>query len=198
LTTNHTQGPASTERTNDEISADYWDGPTATTSPEDTSFWSARVGDRTTVRIPEYYTVSAAMPPATTTMPYQHGGTPGHSRNRSMGTKGSGDSTSSAVTHRERPKQPSQKATLSKALQKANTAVQLDNAQNPESARQAYSEACDLLQQVLQRTAGDEDRRKLEAIVSLLIIALGEAGCNNMLINSSTTERDIYQTNRGT
>lgn len=163
LTTNQTQRPAPSERTNDEISAEYWDGPTASATPDDTSFWSAQVGDRTTVRIPEYYTVGSAKL-STATMPYQHGETRGHSRNRSMGAKGSGDSTSSATIPRERPKQPSQKAMLSKALQKANSAVQLDNAQNPESARQAYSEACELLQQVLQRTAGDEDRRKLEAI----------------------------------
>ena len=55
---------------------------------------------------------------------------------------------------------------LSKALQKANTAVLLDNAQNFEGAMQAYSEACALLQQVMGRSSGDEDRRKLEAIVS--------------------------------
>ncbi|KAL7929559.1 hypothetical protein V8C35DRAFT_315088 [Trichoderma chlorosporum] len=61
-------------------------------------------------------------------------------------------------------KNPSQKAMLSRALQKANTAVQLDNAQNFEGAREAYSEACDLLQQVLDRTPGDEDKRKLETI----------------------------------
>lgn len=54
---------------------------------------------------------------------------------------------------------------LSKALQKANTAVVLDNAMNFEGAMQAYSEACDLLQQVMMRSSGDEDRRKLEAIV---------------------------------
>jgi hypothetical protein len=54
---------------------------------------------------------------------------------------------------------------LSRALEKANTAVQLDNAQNIEGARLAYLEACGLLQQVLQRTAGKEDRDKLEAIV---------------------------------
>jgi hypothetical protein len=55
---------------------------------------------------------------------------------------------------------------LSKALQKANTAVLLDNAQNFEGAMQAYSEACALLQQVMIRSSGDEDRRKLEAIVN--------------------------------
>jgi chemotaxis regulatin CheY-phosphate phosphatase CheZ len=54
---------------------------------------------------------------------------------------------------------------LHRALQKANTAVQLDNAQNFKGAREAYAEACDLLQQVLQKTTADEDKRKLEAIV---------------------------------
>lgn len=56
---------------------------------------------------------------------------------------------------------------LSRALEKANTAVQLDNAQNLEGARLAYAEACELLQQVLHRTTGDEDKLKLEAIVCL-------------------------------
>lgn len=53
---------------------------------------------------------------------------------------------------------------LSQALQKANTAVQLDNASNLEGARQAYAEACELLEQVLSRTTTEEDQRKLEAI----------------------------------
>ena len=60
---------------------------------------------------------------------------------------------------------------LSKALQKANTAVLLDNAQNFEGAMQAYSEACALLQQVMHRSSGDEDKRKLEAIVNLHAIS---------------------------
>ncbi|KAF7558489.1 hypothetical protein G7046_g5661 [Stylonectria norvegica] len=80
----------------------------------------------------------------------------GHSRGRSG--KGSNDSKGRGS------KPPSQKAMLSRALQKANTAVQLDNAQNFEGARQAYAEACNLLQQVLQRTSADEDQRKLDAI----------------------------------
>ncbi|CZS88059.1 uncharacterized protein RCO7_01029 [Rhynchosporium graminicola] len=80
----------------------------------------------------------------------------GHSRHRSQ-TKGSSSSSRSF-------KQPSQKAMLSKALQKANTAVLLDNAQNFEGAMQAYFEACALLQQVMLRSSGDDDRRKLEAI----------------------------------
>ena len=82
----------------------------------------------------------------------------GHSRNRSQNGKSSGSSRNS--------KQPSQKAMLSKALHKANTAVLLDNAQNFEGAVEAYSEACSLLQQVMLRSTGEDDKRKLEAIVS--------------------------------
>ncbi|OBT48525.1 hypothetical protein VE00_01283 [Pseudogymnoascus sp. WSF 3629] len=88
----------------------------------------------------------------------------GHSRNRSHATKGSSGTLSSEKNKDRSSRQPSQKAMLSKALQKANTAVVLDNAMNFEGAMQAYSEACDLLQQVMMRSSGDEDRRKLEAI----------------------------------
>lgn len=56
------------------------------------------------------------------------------------------------------------KAMLSKALQKANTAVLLDNAQNYEGALEAYGDACELLGQVMSRTSGDDDKRKLDAI----------------------------------
>lgn len=55
---------------------------------------------------------------------------------------------------------------LSRALQKANTAVLLDNAQNFEGAMEAYEDACKLLQQVMIRSSQEEDRRKLDAIVS--------------------------------
>ncbi|KAK1579502.1 MIT domain-containing protein [Colletotrichum navitas] len=89
----------------------------------------------------------------------------GHSRNRSQtAAKGSTDTTGSSRERERGNRPPSQKAMLSRALQKANTAVQLDNAQNFEGARHAYAEACDLLHQVLARTSTDEDRRKLEAI----------------------------------
>ena len=56
------------------------------------------------------------------------------------------------------------KSMLSKALQKANTAVLLDNAQNFEGALDAYGDACKLLQQVMDRSSGEEDQRKLAAI----------------------------------
>lgn len=61
---------------------------------------------------------------------------------------------------------PSQKMMLSQALQKANDAVVLDNAQKFEGAMEAYGDACDLLQQVMLRSSGDEEKRKLDAIVS--------------------------------
>ena len=56
------------------------------------------------------------------------------------------------------------KQMLSRALQKANTAVLLDNAQNFEGALEAYGDACRLLHQVMDRSSGVEDRRKLDSI----------------------------------
>ena len=84
-----------------------------------------------------------------------------HTRSRSQQGSRAGDRSHV----RGKPSKSSQKAMLSKALQKANTAVQLDNAQNFEGARLCYLDACGLLQQVLSKTASDEDQRKLEAIV---------------------------------
>ncbi|KAI0025871.1 hypothetical protein F4780DRAFT_774721 [Xylariomycetidae sp. FL0641] len=59
---------------------------------------------------------------------------------------------------------PSQKAMLSTALAKASTAVQLDNASYHDGARRYYTEACDLLQQIIARAADENDRAKLERI----------------------------------
>lgn len=66
---------------------------------------------------------------------------------------------------RER-REKDKKTMLSRALQKANTAVLLDNAQNFEGAMEAYEDACKLLQQVMIRSSQEEDRRKLDSIVS--------------------------------
>ncbi|KAF3491137.1 epstein-Barr nuclear antigen 2 [Arthroderma uncinatum] len=57
-----------------------------------------------------------------------------------------------------------QKTMLSRALQKANTAVLLDNATNYEGAIDAYTDACGLLAQVMQRAGADEERHKLDDI----------------------------------
>ena len=104
-----------------------------------------------------------------------------HSRNREEPGKGSGSteagsSASSLRSNKEgrrRHKTPSQKAMLSKALQKAHTAVLLDNAQNFEGAMEAYRDACALLQHVMIKSSGEEDRKKLEAIVSALSSTAG-------------------------
>lgn len=55
---------------------------------------------------------------------------------------------------------------LNKALQIANTAVLIDNARNDESAIQAYLEASSLLQQVMKRSSVEDDKQRLEALVS--------------------------------
>lgn len=59
------------------------------------------------------------------------------------------------------------KAMLSKALEKADTAVRLDNAQDFQGAWSAYRETCDRLRQVVLRTKRSEDKKKLEAMVGL-------------------------------
>jgi hypothetical protein len=94
----------------------------------------------------------------------QNGDPKGHSRNRSQAAKSSADTTGSSRS-RAGSKAPSQKAMLSRALAKANQAVQLDNAQSYQVAKDSYKEACDILTAVLAKTAGEEDQRKLEAIV---------------------------------
>ncbi|ELR09681.1 hypothetical protein VC83_06230 [Pseudogymnoascus destructans] len=114
--------------------------------------------------LPPGYTKSSASPVQKPRQGGDRSRSRGHSRNRSHATKGSSGTISSEKNKDRSSRQPSQKAMLSKALQKANTAVVLDNAMNFEGAMQAYSEACDLLQQVMMRSSGDEDRRKLEAI----------------------------------
>lgn len=81
----------------------------------------------------------------------------------------------------------SQKAMLSKALQKANTAVLLDNAANFEGAMEAYTDACQLLQLVMLRSnGGDEERLKLQEIVGSHISFLGHAA------EADFSQRDTY------
>lgn len=78
-------------------------------------------------------------------------------------SSGGGNSRQRRSRTRERSEKD-KKTMLSKALQKANTAVVLDNAQNFEGALDAYGDACKLLLQVMDRSSGVEDKRKLEAI----------------------------------
>ena len=63
----------------------------------------------------------------------------------------------------------SQKVMLSKALQRANTAVLLDNAANFKGAVGAYNDACQLLHSVILHSSGsDIERLKLQEIVRCL------------------------------
>ncbi|KAL8901300.1 MAG: hypothetical protein Q9207_005273 [Kuettlingeria erythrocarpa] len=92
-----------------------------------------------------------------------------YSRNRVEESRGSRsveaeDTSSEPDRYGKDRKVPSQKAMLSKALQKAKHAVLLDNAQNFEGAVDAYSDACSLLQSVMSRSSGDEYRMKLESV----------------------------------
>lgn len=114
----------------------------------------------------------------------------GHTRSRS------GKSSSDSTKHRS-GKPPSQKAMLSNALQRANAAVQLDNAQDFSSARSAYMEACTLLEQVLQRTTAQEDQRKLEAIVSLNYppFPVADWAARLLLTNLYYLARDLFESN---
>ncbi|KAL8806640.1 MAG: hypothetical protein Q9200_004955 [Gallowayella weberi] len=96
----------------------------------------------------------------------KHSSSPGY-RGETTAARGlveSEESASASDRHERDRKEPSQKAMLSKALQKANHAVLLDNAQNFEGAMDAYGDACALLQRVMLRSSGDEDRKKLEAV----------------------------------
>lgn len=92
------------------------------------------------------------------------------------------ESPSSPGVERSRPKarerrEKDKKAILSKALERANNAVVFDNALKYRDALDAYTEACRLLLQVMDRTSGDEDRRKLNAIVSHSIPCLAQLTC---------------------
>lgn len=84
---------------------------------------------------------------------------PGSERFRSQ----NGDGTE--VPRNKEKREADKKTMLSRALQKAHTAVLLDNAQNFEGAIEAYEDAVHLLGQVLYRSAGEDDRKKLDAIV---------------------------------
>ncbi|KAL1644301.1 hypothetical protein SLS61_008904 [Didymella pomorum] len=86
-----------------------------------------------------------------------------HNRSESNSSRFDDSHHDSQPRARER-REKDKKTMLSRALQKANTAVLLDNAQNFEGAMEAYEDACKLLQQVMIRSSQDEDRRKLDAI----------------------------------
>ncbi|KAI4659067.1 uncharacterized protein J4E78_005491 [Alternaria triticimaculans] len=87
-----------------------------------------------------------------------------HHRNESNASARLDDSYQGTPPRTRERREKDKKTMLSRALQKANTAVLLDNAQNFEGAMEAYEDACKLLQQVMIRSSQEEDRRKLDAI----------------------------------
>jgi hypothetical protein len=98
----------------------------------------------------------------------------GHARSQGQDGTGSGEteagssmsSTGSERHPQQQTRSPVQKTMLSQALSRANSAVLLDNAQDFRGAIEAYEDACQLLRQVMLRSSGNEDRSKLQAIVS--------------------------------
>ncbi|KAL2787476.1 hypothetical protein BJX66DRAFT_353359 [Aspergillus keveii] len=102
----------------------------------------------------------------------------------------------------KRKQGPSQKAMLSKALQKANTAVLLDNAANFEGAMEAYNDACQLLQLVMLRSNGGEDEKlKLQEIRDTYMIRVTELQRMDFTFRSSDSkalpERPLSQESYG-
>jgi hypothetical protein len=86
------------------------------------------------------------------------------SSNGDLGVGGSA-SMSGCIGQAQKRRALSRKTIVSKALEKANTAVLLDNACNLEGAIVAYSDACELLQQVTLHSGADDEKQKLEEIV---------------------------------
>lgn len=64
----------------------------------------------------------------------------------------------------------SSKATLSAALAKARTAVQLDQAEYHDGAKRYYVEVVELLGRVIVRASSENDIKKLKDIVSLVFV----------------------------
>ncbi|KAL1841521.1 hypothetical protein VTJ49DRAFT_6950 [Mycothermus thermophilus] len=130
------------------------------------------------------------------TMSYTHNG---HPRGHARAAMGSSDSTTSTRSrdrsrdgdHGRQGRPSSQRGILARALQKAKTAVRLDNAGNLEGARRAYAEACAVLQQVLLRTSGEEDRRRLEDIHQTYLARVMEL--DEQLADMETEEKELPQ-----
>lgn len=101
------------------------------------------------------------------------GNLPSYNDSRAMRTSDGAASGDGEGDGENRQHGQTQKAMLSKALQKANTAVLLDNAANFEGAMEAYTDACQLLQLVMLRSnGGDEEKLKLQEIVRLSKIGI--------------------------
>nr|POE48023.1 hypothetical protein CFP56_01351 [Quercus suber] len=111
-----------------------------------------------------------------------------HSSKPSTGS-GSGNHHRRQQTRDEHDR--NKKGMLSRALQKANTAVLLDNAQNFEGALEAYNDACRLLQQVMDRSSAPEDIQKLEAIRVTYTNRIDELKESELIQPLATVDKDL-------
>lgn len=97
-----------------------------------------------------------------------------HRQTSSIEEASSADPSQRRTKSRGDRRDKDKKTMLSKALEKANTAVLLDNAMNYEGALDAYQDACRLLEFVMDRTSGYDDKRKLDAIRDTYTIRIDE------------------------
>ena len=176
--------PSLTQGNDQDYFGNQWAGGSSSRSSSKHKGANHRASSKTSSVIPQspgnsYTKVpeSVYSPRAATFSKHEHRRHSGQRRHRTSSVKSSGttEGESSASDHRDiarktrRRRAPSQKALLSKALAKANHAVVLDGKQNVEGAILAYGDACNLLRQVMVRSSGEDDRRKLEAVVSDII-----------------------------
>ena len=91
-----------------------------------------------------------------------------HSSRENVGKNPSTSPPGRKRSSRDRDK----KLILSKALSRANDAVNLDNEQDYVSAVSAYEEACRLLDTVMSQTTVEYERQKLRTIVNAVSLAL--------------------------
>jgi len=84
----------------------------------------------------------------------------GEVRTIEAGERGQVKRTKSSASKEEK------KSMLSRALKRANDAVALDNSQDYAGAMKAYEEACECLREVMKHSSNNDDRSKLESIVS--------------------------------
>lgn len=95
---------------------------------------------------------------------YRRNGTAAGQNNVSIGQTAN---NSTIRTSRPRTAEEKEKRVLlNKALQQANSAVELDHTQQYAVAKTAYEQACALMGTVIMRSSVEEDRRTLDSIVS--------------------------------
>lgn len=89
----------------------------------------------------------------------------------------------------------SKRAVLSKALQKANTAIELDKEGEFDEARNEYAGACNLIHEVLKWILDREERRRLSAILKTYETRIAElpqsSGSQDANEGSSSRIRDL-------